>query len=73
MRFVSEALFVRVLFCPRGESSGAPSRDISKNGAMICVQSILGLPDRFELERDGITRQVKVMRREPTRLAVKFL
>jgi PilZ domain len=48
-------------------------KDISKNGAMICVQSILGLPELFELERDGTTCQVKVMRREATRLAVKFL
>lgn len=48
-------------------------KDISKNGAMICVQSILGLPGLFDLELDGTVCQVKVMRREPTRLAVKFL
>jgi hypothetical protein len=61
------------IILPSGQIVRCSVKDISKNGAMICVQSILGLPGLLDLELDGTVSQVRVMRREPTRLAVKFL
>jgi PilZ domain len=61
------------ILLPSGQIIQCHIKDISKTGAMIYVQSILGLPAQFALEQDGIRRQARVLRREPTRLAVQFL
>ena len=61
------------IILPSGQIVRCSVQDISKNGAKICVQSILGMPGLFDLELDGTVCQVRVLRREPTRLAVKFI
>jgi hypothetical protein len=47
--------------------------DLSDTGARLCLESILGVPEEFELRADGETGRVKVVRRETRTLAVTFI
>ena len=46
--------------------------DISKTGARLGVNSVLGIPISFELRAPGQTLRVTVVRKQPGRLHVKF-
>jgi hypothetical protein len=49
-------------------------KDFSKSGALLLVQSVLGLPDEFELQSiGGPRRSVRVVRRVAGKVAVKFI
>lgn len=48
--------------------------DMSGSGALLRVSSILGLPNRFKLQEGrGAAHSVEVVRREASRLAVRFI
>ena len=47
--------------------------DLSDTGARLSLESILGVPEEFELRADGETGRVKVVRRESRVLAVAFI
>jgi len=48
--------------------------DVSGSGALLQLSSILGIPSKFRLQEGrGPTRTVEVVRRGPSRLAVKFV
>ena len=46
--------------------------DISKTGARLAVNSVLGIPFSFELRAMGQTLGVTVVRKQPGKLHVKF-
>ena len=46
--------------------------DVWRHGARLSLESIMGVPDEFELRADGETGRVKVVRRETRALAVAF-
>ena len=47
--------------------------DLSATGVRLSLESVLGIPDEFELRAEGETYQVKVRRRGPRFVGVKFL
>ena len=47
--------------------------DLSDTGARLSLDSILGVPEEFELRADGETGRVRVVRRETRALAVAFI
>lgn len=48
-------------------------RDFSRSGALLIVQTILGIPAEFNLEAStGQVRRVTVQRRATARLGVRF-
>lgn len=56
---------------------GCPPRecrllDVSKTGARIGVDSVLGIPSSLELRAAGQTLRATVVRKQPGRLHVKF-
>ena len=53
----------------------ATVRNISESGAMLQVESIIGIPDEFTLfiETDGFKRTCQIVWRQPTKLGVRFL
>jgi hypothetical protein len=49
-------------------------KNLSASGAMIEVESVIGIPDEFTLliEADQFRRECRVMWRKPTRIGVRF-
>jgi len=52
----------------------AKVKNISKCGAMLEVESVVGIPDDFTLfiEPDRFERSCKIVWRKPTRIGVRF-
>ena len=49
-------------------------KDFSKTGALLLVQSVLGIPAEFELQAvGGPRRRVEVVRRGSGKIAVRFI
>ena len=61
------------ILTPGGKSVRCCIVNISNSGALL-MASVQGLPDHFELQdTTGRSRRVQVVRRETSRVAVKFL
>jgi len=50
-------------------------RNLSETGAMLEVETVIGIPDEFTLliEVDHFRRECQVVWRRPTRLGVRFM
>ena len=50
-------------------------KNLSDTGAMLQVESIIGIPDQFTLfiASDKFKRECKVIWRQPTKLGIRFL
>ena len=50
-------------------------RNLSQTGAMLEVESVIGIPDEFTLliEHDHFRRNCRVVWRRPTRIGVEFM
>jgi hypothetical protein len=49
-------------------------RDFSDGGARLTVETSVGVPDRFELVRDGLpTKKCQVVWRHATQIGVQFI
>jgi hypothetical protein len=53
----------------------ATVRNISESGAILQVESTIGIPDEFTLfiEADHFKRTCQIIWRQPTKLGVRFL
>jgi hypothetical protein len=47
-------------------------RNVSEGGACVLVQSVVGIPESFDLLMDDIKRSCKVKRRSANRMSVSF-
>jgi hypothetical protein len=62
------------IILPTGERIRCHVENFSKTGALLSVESVLGLPSEFELDAgNGLRRRVEVMRRGSKRLGVRFI
>jgi hypothetical protein len=60
--------------CPGAAPQKCIVLELSEVGALLEVTSILGIPDQFHLRIPGQgSRLVEVVRRRPSRLAVRFV
>ena len=50
-------------------------KNLSDTGALLQVESIVGIPDQFTLfiESDNLKRECQVVWRQPTKLGIRFL
>jgi hypothetical protein len=50
-------------------------RNLSETGAMLDVESVLDIPNEFELniKTDNLRRDCKVIWRQPSRLGIRFI
>jgi hypothetical protein len=50
-------------------------RNLSRTGAMLEVETVIGIPDDFTLliESDGFRRKCRVVWRQPKRMGVEFI
>jgi hypothetical protein len=60
------------ILIPGATPLGCRIVDLSDTGARLSLDSILGVPDEFELRANGETGRVKVVRRGVRFLAVSF-
>ena len=47
-------------------------RDLSEEGARLCVTSVIGIPSKFVLHVDDLRRPCRVVRTMATELGVRF-
>jgi hypothetical protein len=63
-----------VVFLPTGYQFPATVVDYSTTGALLTVDSVLGIPAAFDVQfRHGPKRRVRLVRRGPRKIAVKFV
>jgi hypothetical protein len=61
------------MILPNGDHKRCIVKDFSKTGALLLVQTVLGLPDQFELQANGsVRRHVQVVRRGAGKVGVRF-
>jgi hypothetical protein len=60
------------ILLPSGPSRECQLLDVSKTGARLGIDSVLGVPSSFELRVAGQTLRATVVRKTPGRLYVKF-
>jgi PilZ domain-containing protein len=59
---------------PGGKSVRCCIINMSSSGALLLVSSLLGVPEHFDLQDNaGEVRRAQVVRREPSRVAVRFM
>jgi hypothetical protein len=53
----------------------ATVKNLSTTGAMLQVESVLGIPNEFTLfvEADKLKRQCQIIWRQPTKIGVRFV
>jgi PilZ domain len=58
----------------RGGGISGIVKNLSESGAMIEVESVIGIPDEFTLfiEADHFRRSCKVVWRQPSKIGVRF-
>jgi hypothetical protein len=64
----------KIVFNDRNSTIDCTVRNLSEGGALLLVETVIGIPDQFDLRiSDGATHACRVVRRTPTQIGVEFV